>query len=153
MFGLNYKKLFFFILITLLFGFIGSLFVNTNTYQNLIKPNISPPTFVFPIVWTILYLLMGISLYLVSEEYGNKIKYYLIYLIQLIVNILWPILFFKFNLFGLSFLWILLLLVLVIIMIKNFYQISRKAAYLQIPYLIWLIFASYLNFSIFLLNK
>ena len=82
----------------------------------------------------------------------NKKKAYIIYLIQLIVNCLWPLFFFRLNYYLFSFIWILLLIGLVIAMIDNFKQINKLSAYLQIPYLLWLIFASVLNLSIYLLN-
>lgn len=151
---LNIKSLVISIAIPLLLGaFVGLLTAGTMNYNELILPSFAPPAIVFPIVWTILYILMGISAYLIYEKkaYYQK-KALFIYKVQLIVNLLWSIIFFLLDLKVLAFIWILLLIVLVIFMIKEFYQISKPAAYLQIPYLLWIIFAAILNLSIIFLN-
>ena len=150
---INYKLLIFNILLPLIIGFIGSILGGFNNFDLINKPTFTPPGIVFPIVWTILYILMGISAYIISiSNNDNKKKAYIIYLIQLIVNCLWPLFFFRLNYYLFSFIWILLLIGLVIAMIDNFKQINKLSAYLQIPYLLWLIFASILNLSIYLLN-
>ena len=137
------------IAIPLVIGIIVSLIMMPfNDYQNLNQPPFAPPSIAFPIVWTILYILMGISAYIISEKGGSLSTYY----IQLFVNALWSIIFFVFKLRLLAFIWILLLIYLVIKMIKEFLNINKTAGYLQIPYLIWLIFAAYLNFGIYILN-
>ena len=126
-----------------------------NDFATINKPWFSPPAIVFPIAWTALYILMGISTYLVCENKTDKKfkkRACFIYLAQLLVNVLWTPLFFRFKLYLLSFFWILLLIILVGIMIIKFYKIKPLAGYLQIPYILWLIFASILNFSIYLLN-
>jgi len=152
---INYKKLILIILGTILIGSFFSFFIPNSRgfYTSLEKPPLSPPGILFPIVWTILYVLMGISLYIVSESDVKKEENYLIYIIQLIVNSLWTLLFFGFNLQFLSFLWILLLIVLVVVMIVSFYQTNKIAGLLQIPYLLWLMFAAYLNLGIYILNR
>ena len=123
-------------------------------YMTLNRPPLSPSGIVFPIAWSILYLLMAISLYIVSETKSLDIeKSYLIYIAQLIVNSLWTLLFFGLKLRLFSFIWIILLIILVIIMIKNFYDKNKLAGLLQIPYLLWLIFAGYLNLMIYILNR
>lgn len=133
-----------------LFGsFIGG---NQEIYKNIKAPKFAPPGILFPIVWTILYVLMGISAYKISNEPNNK-QALKIYYIQLVINALWPLFFFRLNWFLFSFLWIILLIVTVIYMIYLFYKLNKKASILQIPYLLWLIFASLLNFSIYYLNK
>lgn len=119
-----------------------------NNYSMLIKPCFAPPGYIFPIVWTILYILMGISFYLTNEDDSVKGIYYL----QLIVNLLWSIIFFNLKLYFIAFLWIILLIVLVVIMIKRMHRVNNISAYLNIPYLLWLILALVLNFSIYLLN-
>ena len=124
-------------------GIIISPFIN---YQNLNKPPFSPPGIVFPIIWTILYIIMGYSYYKQNEQ--NKTIYYT----QLIVNGLWSIFFFVFKWYLFSFLWIILLIILVIIMIKKFYKVNKLSGLINIPYLIWLLFASYLSFGVYLLN-
>ena len=124
-------------------------------FETVNKPSFSPPGFLFPIVWTILYILMGISSYLVCVNKTDK-KFVdracIIYVLQLIVNVLWTPIFFRFKLYFVAFLWILLLIALVVFMIIKFYKIKPLAGLLQVPYLLWLIFASILNFSIFMLN-
>jgi len=150
----NFKNLLISILIPVLLGaLVGFLTTESNNYNTIIMPSFAPPGFLFPIVWTILYTLMGISSYIVSESLSiNKDDALKIYFLQLIVNLLWSFIFFTFKLYLLAFIWIILLIVLVVLMIIRFYKISRVSAYLQIPYLLWLIFASVLNFSIYLLN-
>ncbi len=151
------KQLVFFILIPIVPSFIISSFTNSSgTFDNIEKPFLTPPSFVFPIAWTILYVLMGISSYLIytSPTASNKDKKIALtlYLVQLIFNFLWTPIFFNLNLYFLSFIWIVILIILVILMIFSFYKVSKPAAFLQIPYLIWLVFAGYLSYSIYLLN-
>ena len=152
---INWKKLIIFIVITFIIGGFFSFFINSRGFYNsLEKPPLSPPGVLFPIVWSVLYILMGVSLYLVSESDSmNKEQSYLIYIVQLVVNSLWTLLFFGFGLQLLSFLWILLLIVLVVIMIINFYKANKVSGLLQIPYLLWLLFAAYLNHAIFIINR
>lgn len=152
---INIRKLLISILIpVLLGGFVGVLTGADNNYNDLIQPSFAPPGIVFPVVWTILYILMGISSYIISESdnymQGEALS---IYIIQLIVNLIWSFLFFMFGWYFISFLWILLLIGLVLLMIKKFYSISKVSAFLQIPYLLWLIFAAILNLAIFILNR
>lgn len=147
---MNKFKLFIDILIPVAIGGIVGFIINPYIdYNSLVKPPLSPPSIVFPIVWTILYVLMGISYYLLKNP-GKKEK--IIYFVQLGVNALWSVFFFigKFYLF--SFIWIILLDVLVIFMIGIFYQNSKISGYLQTPYLIWILFATYLNLGIYVLN-
>lgn len=142
------------ILIPVILGsLIGIITSNYMDYSMLQKPLLSPPGIVFPIVWTILYILMGVSYAILeSNELLNK-KINIIYYLQLFVNLLWSIFFFvlKWRLF--SFFWILLLIVLVIIMIKEFFIKNKISGILQIPYLLWISFAAYLNIAIYLLNR
>jgi len=138
----------------LLFGFLGSLLGDSKSgYEMLIQPTFAPPAFIFPIVWTILYILMGISSYIIyTSDSTNKNNALIIYVSQLVLNSLWTLFFFRFELLLFSFWWILLIIAFVVLMIYNFYKIKPIAAYLQIPYLLWLIFAAILNYSIYLLN-
>lgn len=125
------------------------------TFESLNQPPLSPPGWLFGVVWTILYTLMGISTYLVvrSDASETQINRALsVYVYQLIANFLWPTFFFNFGWYLFSFIWLIFLWVLVLIMIVRFYQISKAAGLLQIPYLIWLTFAAYLNLGIWLLN-
>ncbi len=137
---------------TVLGGVIGFIISSYMDYNALIKPNFSPPAIVFPIVWTILYILMGVSYGILKSNSLTTDKINTIYYLQLFVNLLWSIFFFVFKWRLFSFIWILLLIVLVILMIKNFYSKNKVAGLLQIPYLLWIIFASFLNLTIYLLN-
>ena len=150
---INFKKLILIILGTILVGGIfAMLTMGKSSYGDLNKP-FDVPSIVFPIVWVILYILMGISIYIISEDkYKDKTKSYTLYIVQLIMNSLWTLFFFGFNWYTFSAIWIVLLLIAVILMIISFFKIDRKAAYLQIPYVLWLLFALYLNVSIAILN-
>lgn len=121
-------------------------------YQDMIKPPLSPPGIVFPIVWTILYILMGISYFIATKDNEDNKELDQIYLLQLFVNFIWPIIFFVLGMYFTAFLWIVLLIILVIVMIKELLKNNKISGYLQIPYLIWLLFATYLNLGITLLN-
>lgn len=122
-------------------------------YAAVQKSALTPPPFVFPIVWTILYVLMGISAALIDQsESPKKAKALRIYAMQLIVNLVWSFLFFNLQMYGLSFFWLLLLWLLIIAMIASFRTISKAAAILQIPYLIWVSFAGYLAFFVWMMN-
>lgn len=142
------------ILIPLAVGSLSALFSgNMSSYSMFEKPAFSPPGFIFPIVWTVLYILMGISSYLVyTSNSPYKPNAVLLYGIQLFFNFFWSIIFFGLDLYLFAFIWLIALIFIIISMIKQFYIVSPAAAYLQIPYLIWCIFAAYLNFSIFILN-
>lgn len=125
-------------------------------FEMLNQPPLSPPGWLFPIVWTILYILMGISLYLIlrsdadtqTVQAAQKIFYF-----QLALNFLWPLLFFNMGWFLFAFAELLLLWFAVIAMIKQFAKTSKWAAYLNIPYLVWLTFAAYLNLGVWWLNR
>ncbi len=132
-------------------GLVAFLTRNSmSVYEEVIKPPLSPPPILFPIVWTILYTLMGISAAMVYNTVG-RVPF--VYYLQLFVNFIWPLIFFNMQAFLFSFIWILLLWVLIIAMIAEFYSINKTAAFLQIPYLIWVTFAAYLNFAIWLLSR
>ena len=131
-------------------GLIISLFMD---YEMLQKPPLAPPSIVFPIMWTILYILMGISYGILKSN--NKIddEINFVYYLQLGVNALWSFFFFVFKWRLFSFLWILLLAILVIIMIIKFYKKEKTAGLIQIPYILWVLFASYLNLAFYILNR
>ena len=135
-------------------GALSALFSgNMQIYSSISKPALSPPGFLFPIVWTILYILMGISSYIIYESNDPKKESALkTYALQLFFNFYWSIIFFRFGLYFTAFVWLLVLIFLIIKMIYQFYRIKRTAAYLQVPYLLWCLFATYLNFMIFRLN-
>lgn len=143
----------FYIFFPLIIGGIVSLLIqNSIDYTILVKPPLAPPKILFPIAWTIIYLLMGIS-YFIYKRNGNDDKLdKTVYYAQLFVNALWSIIFFVFKLRFISVLWILLLDVLVIFLIYLFFRKNKLSAYLQIPYLLWILFATYLTIGIFILN-
>ena len=152
------KTLLIYIAIPLLVGGTAALLTRNSmeTFQTLNKPPLAPPGFLFPIVWTILYVLMGIASYLIASSQKNRedIQNALtIYALQLAINFLWPIFFFRLEWYLFSFFWILLLWIFILNTIRLFYPINKTAAYLMIPYLIWVTFASYLNLFIFILNR
>ncbi len=168
----NWKALIISILIPLAVGTVAGLLTmgGMEQFQILEKPPLAPPAWLFPVVWTILYTLMGISSYLIyiTECPGGnanakgtnsvcdaeqKKKALNLYGYQLVVNFLWPVFFFNFGWYGFSYLWLLLLWVLVAIMIWEFNKISRTAALLNLPYLLWLSIAAYLNLGIWILNR
>ena len=152
----NKKALIVSILIPLGVGALSGFLARNSmdVYEKLVQPPLSPPSWVFPVVWTILYILMGISAYLVYTTDSLYRKSSLkIYAAQLVVNFFWSILFFNLEMYLFAFLWLLLLLVLILFMIFSFSRVSKTAAYLQIPYLLWVMFAGYLNLGIYLLNK
>lgn len=134
-------------------GIVALLISGSMDYNDLNRPPLSPPGFIFGIVWTVLYILMGVSYgILASKDLVDK-SINTIYYLQLFVNLLWPIAFFIFKWRLFAFIWLLILIILVIKMIIDFYKKNKLSAYLQIPYLLWCIFAAYLNLGIYLLNK
>lgn len=146
---MKYVKKYLPIFIPIILGTIVSFIIKTDNYDIINKPVLSPPKIVFPIVWSIIYLIMGYSYYKTSKDTEETKVYYL----QLIINLTWSIIFFNFKLYFLAIIWIMLLIYLVIKMIKLFYNDNKLSAYLNIPYLIWLIFAFYLTIMVYLLNK
>lgn len=124
-------------------------------FKTLYKPLFSPPGWVFPVVWTILYVLMGLASYLVyvsPVSAPRKKRALWVYGLQLLVNFLWPLLFFGWGLYTAAFLWILLLWLLVLLCYVLFGAISQTAGRLLLPYLLWTTFAAYLNLGVALLN-
>ena len=125
-----------------------------NIYQRIERPPLSPPSILFPIVWTLLYTLMGISsakIYL-KKKSGKRDVALKVYALQLALNFFWSLIFFNLEAFLFAFAVIILLWVLIIIMIKRFYDLVPWTGYLQIPYLLWVTFAAYLNLMIYILN-
>ncbi len=122
--------------------------------QTVLQPPLSPPPFVFPIVWAILYALMGIGaarVYLTPASNARS-RGLLLFLIQLAFNFLWSIVFFNLQAYGFAFFWLIALWLLIAWMTASFYQVDKLAALLQIPYLLWVAFAGYLNFGVWMLN-
>ena len=127
---------------------------NMNIYQKTVMPPFSPPAAVFPIVWTVLYIFMGISSarIFLSEEGEIREAALKAYGLQLAINFLWSLVFFNMRAFLLAFALIIVLWVLILAMIKLFYDIVPWAGYLQVPYILWVTFAAYLNLMIYILN-
>lgn len=146
------EKIFHALLPLIIGTIVGMVTSNYIDYNDLIKPILSPPGIVFPIVWTIIYLLIGISYTLLKEKGEIPKETKQLYYTQLIFNYLWTVIFFVFRLKLLSVLWIIILDVLVIVMTYQFYKQNKLSGLLLIPYVLWLLFATYLNISIYFLN-
>ena len=147
------------IIIPLLVGGISSFLTmdGMDKFKYLDQPFLSPPSWVFPVVWTILYILMGIASYLIYKDknvitYEEKEKALLLYVVQLIFNFFWSIIFFNMQMFVFAFIWLIILWGMVLLLIIYAYKVNKKASYLLIPYILWLTFAGYLNIMIALLN-
>jgi len=153
---IDYKMLLLYIGFALCAGIIGSLLGgDMSFFSKLNKPMFALPAYIFPIAWTILYILMGISSYMICANKTDKKfkkRACLIYVAQLLVNSLWTLFFFRLRWYLFAFIWLILLIFLVIVMIIKFYKIKPISAYIQIPYILWLLFASVLNYSIYYLN-
>lgn len=134
-------------------GIVGLIISSSIDYNSLEKPFLAPPSIAFPIMWTILYILMGISYGILKSKKLTNSEIDLIYYIQLGVNSLWSIFFFLVKWRSFPFIWIIILAILIIVMILKFYNKNKLAGLLQIPYLLWVLFASYLNIAIYILNK
>jgi tryptophan-rich sensory protein len=118
-------------------------------YKEIIKPDIAPPAILFPIVWTILYSIIAITLYRFTDDKGVRN----LIIVNLLINIIWPILFFRFKLILFSIFWLILIIISLILLLLKIYKKDKVFAYLNLPYLIWLFFALYLNLMIYMLNK
>ena len=145
------------ILIAEAIGGIAGLFTSMgmDEYKLVEKPPLTPPAILFPIVWTILYALMGISVARIWMSPPTKERNHglIIYAVQLFFNFLWSIIFFNFQAYGFAFFWLIALWALILGMIIIFNKTDRLAALLQIPYLLWVTFAGYLNLMVWLLNR
>jgi translocator protein len=147
------------IMIPLGIGGISGFFTASNIptwYATLNKPWFSPPNYLFGPVWTSLYIMMGIALYLIIESNANeplKRKAYMYWGIQMILNFLWSIIFMHFHQIGLALIEIIAMWVMILMTILTFSKINKTAAYLLVPYISWVSFATILNFSIFMLNR
>ncbi|MDO5560173.1 MAG: TspO/MBR family protein [Oscillospiraceae bacterium] len=150
------KRFLFFMILSLGTGALSALLTMNSTrevFNSIKQPPLTPPAAVFPVVWTILFFLMGISSFIVSgsrSEYKNKAL--IIFFVQLIINFTWSPLFFIAQMYFAAFICIVLLWIAIIAMIYYFYKVNPVAAFLQIPYLLWVTFAGYLNFMIYRLN-
>lgn len=123
-----------------------------DSFEMLNQPPLSPPTWLFPVVWTILYILMGIASYLIATSDQKNDTALTLYGIQLCFNFLWTLIFFNMGWYLFAFFWLVGLWILILLTTIAFYRISKPAAYMMIPYLIWVAFAGYLNYGIYLLN-
>jgi len=153
----QFMKLFVALILPLSIGAFAGMFTSEaipGWYATLNRPSFNPPNWLFGPVWTTLYLLMGISLYLIWKEKKSKERNFamLIFLIQLALNFAWSYIFFYFNKIGFAFAEIILLWLSIVLMIIRFYKIKPITAYINIPYLLWVSFASMLNLSYYLLN-
>lgn len=154
---IRWKPLIICLVIPLAVGGLSALLTRDGmeAFQRLNQPPLSPPGWLFPVVWTILFLLMGIASYLVftSKESRDAVNTaLLVYGIQLVVNFFWSIFFFNFGAYLFSFFWLVLLWVLILAVLLLFGRISKAAGYLMLPYLLWVSFAGYLNLAIYLIN-
>lgn len=146
------------LLITLGGGYVIGKFTqeSAQVYNTLNKPWFSPPAIAFPIVWTILYILMAIAAYRIflRHKQGGKTKSALwFYIIQLVLNFAWSIIFFHFELYGLAFIELIILLIFIVITTIKFFKFDKIAGILMIPYIIWVSFAGVLNFFVWMLNE
>lgn len=151
----NTKALLISLLVSLGVGALSGFLTKNSVkvYSQLNLSSLAPPSWVFPVVWTILFVLMGISAYIIYMSKSPYTKGALaVYFLQLAVNFIWPLIFFSAQAYLFALIWLIFLWLLVILMIKMFYKISPAAAILQIPYLIWLTFAAYLNLMVVILN-
>ncbi len=138
---------------TLVAAAIGS-FLGSPSFDGLTKPPLTPPQWVFPVVWTVLYLLMGYAAYRVAGKLGDRRNTALsLYWLQLGVNVLWPFFFFRLDWLLFAFFWLLLLIALIVSTIYAFRDIDKLSSRLLYPYLVWCAFASYLNLAFFLINR
>lgn len=155
--SINWKRLSICIAIPLAVGFLSYLVTRRGmeSFSELNMPPLSPPMWLFPVVWSILFILMGIASYIVTVHGTDdrEVKSALwIYGIQLLLNFLWTVIFFNFRMLTFAFIWLLILFAFIIANTVSFGRIRRSAGYLLVPYLIWTAFAGYLNFMLSVLN-
>ncbi len=146
------------ILITEALGFTVGMLTREGTKlysETMIKPPLSPPPILFPIAWTILYALMGIGLAVIINSEASTLRTVAIglFIAQLVFNLMWCFIFFTFRNYGAALGWIIVLFVLSVFMMRSFWAINNVAGLIQIPYIIWLVFATYLNAGVMILNR
>ncbi len=154
---INWKQLIIAVLIPLAVGGISAFITmdSMKSFEIISKPPLTPPAIVFPIVWTVLYILMGISSYLVlqaMDTVNKTLSALFFYGLQLFFNFFWSIIFFNMEAYLFAFIWLVAMIILIAVTVKKFYDISRPAAYLMLPYLAWCLLAAYLNLGVYLLN-
>lgn len=150
------KPYIFFILLSVAVGGLSSFLTKDSmkAYEAVPKSSLTPPSIVFPIVWAILFILMGIGAAMVFRSRSvHRDRALLAFFIQLVVNFFWSIIFFNLQAYLFAFIWLALLWLLILLMIRLFYRVNKTAGLLQIPYLLWVTFAGYLNFVIWTLNR
>ena len=146
------------ILLTQAVGILSGILSRQGTAlyeQTAVKPALTPPGIVFPIVWTILYTLMGISAARVAAAPDSRTKGrgLNLFVVQLVMNFFWSLIFFNAQAYGFALIWLLGMWLVIIAMILAFWSVDRGAALLQIPYLLWVTFAAYLNYGVWMLNR
>lgn len=154
---INYKSLAICILIPLAVGGLSALFTvgSMKDFAALNQPPLSPPGWLFPVVWTVLFTAMGVASYIVLETQGrdeDRARAFKSYFLQLGFNFMWSIIFFSFGAYEIAFAWLLVLLALIVITTVRFWKINKTAAILMLPYIAWVAFAGYLNIAIAYLN-
>lgn len=151
---IQWKKLIIAVLIPLAVGGLSAVLTmdSMDMFAEINKPPLSPPGWLFPVVWTVLYILMGIASYLVYTSDKPSPLGLLVYALQLLFNFFWSLLFFNKQAYLFSFVWLVLLWLLILATALLFYRSSKAAGHLMIPYLVWVAFAGYLNLGIYLLN-
>ena len=152
----KWKTLIYSLALSFIFGIGGGIvtYVGMPGYEAVAQPALTPPSWLFPVVWSILFALMAYSAAIIYDAHSPLTpKAAIVYLLQLTLNFWWCVLFFGFGIYLVSFIWLLLLWGTVLVMIILFYKIDKLAGLIQIPYLAWLSFAAYLNFGVYLLNK
>ena len=134
-------------------GFLTSM--GMDSFDALTKPPLTPPSFLFPIVWTVLFILMGVgaAIIFMTEPTAARNRALIVYVVQLAVNFFWSIIFFNLQAYAFAFFWLILLWVLILTMIYLFCKVDKPAALIQIPYAIWVTYAGYLNLMIWLMNR
>ena len=154
---IKWRSLVISVAIPLLVGSLSALLTSDSmgAFASMRQPAFTVPGWLFPIVWTILYVLMGVASYIVFESTADKetkSRALRVYFLQLVFNFFWSIIFFNLNSYGFAFLWLLVLLALVIVCTLRFYSIDKRAGALMIPYIVWVAFAGYLNLAVAILN-
>ena len=147
------KKIFYLFLPLFLGSIVGLLISSSIDYGTLLKPKFSPPGYLFPIVWSILYLLLGISYYFFKENNKDTLEEDIAYFLSLGINLLWSVFFFVLKWRGFTVLWTLFLLIMVSYLLYRFYLKYKLSFYLNIPYLIWIFYATYLTLGVYFLNQ
>ncbi len=147
-----FKLLFYLFFPLAMGGLVAFLIRNSIDYTSLVRPPLAPPEILFPIAWTIIYLLMGLSYYIYKKDYKENNVVDIVYYVQLFINALWSLIFFLWKARFLAILWIILLDILMLILLYLFSQRKKISLYLNIPYMVWILFATYLTIGIYVLN-